>query len=152
MGNSEQLRYKYLAYIVIRDALGFYFGIPQFLNNEHLTKVFDKAVAEKIRETKKEKSRDLTDKEIANCSRLIRRSLAARVKELKEDWIHSKEVLFEDNLWLEWLGLDKDFFIYYIGSLNTEAKDALAVVPKWKTRDHSLGRMYINDNFTFTGF
>jgi hypothetical protein len=143
----QQKRYKYLAYIVVRDAIGFYFGIPEFLLEDNLEDVFVRAVEEKIKELKKEKGRNLTSREFNRCLISVKRALNARIKELEEDFNNCQDVLFEDNLWLQLLDLDAMFFREYLPKLSTHIKKELAVIPKWGTRDHSLGRTYINDNF-----
>lgn len=143
----EQLRYKRLAFVTIRDAIAFYFGIPEFLKDENLTEVFAKALQEKINTLQEDKQRELTQKEINRCFHTVRKSLSLRIKELEEDLVHCENVLFHDNIWLQLLDVDENFFKTYLTRLNSEAKRSLAVVPKWGCRDHSLGRAYINDNF-----
>lgn len=149
MLTTQKQRYKYLAYIVIRDAIGFYFGIPKFLEQKNLESVLRKAVTEKVMALKNEKGRELTQKEVTQCVRSVRRQLISRIRELESDFDCCQQVLFEDNLWLQLLDVNETFFASYLPKLNDKTKDMLAVVPKLKTRDHSLGRPYINDNFNF---
>lgn len=148
--NLQKQRYRYLAYIVVRDAIGFYFGIPQFLAEDNLDSVFVNALQEKLKEVRKEKGRSPTPKEVNRIIRLVKRSLNARVKELEEDFATCKDVLFNRNIWLELLDLNEDFFKVYLPNLDDKLKKDLSVVPKWGTRDHSLGRTYINDNFNLS--
>lgn len=150
--NSElqKRRYQYLAYIVLRDAIGFYFGIPQFLSEDNLDDVFVKALQEKLKEIKAEKGRNPTPKEINRSIRLVKRSLNARIKELEDDFANCEDVLFNKNIWLELLDLNEDFFRTYLPKLDDKIKADLAVIPKHGTRDHSLGRTYINDNFNLS--
>lgn len=152
MSDNEQLKYKHLAFLVLRDALAFYLGIPKFLEEENLIKILSKAIQEREKELRLEKERELTPKEKARCLRVTRLSLNLRIKELKIDLAYAKEILFEDNVWLQHLNLNEDFFFTYLSRLDEKTKNELAVVPKWKTKDHSLGRPYINDNFNFEGF
>ena len=147
---TQKRRYKYLAYVVIRDAIGFYFGIPKFLNQDNLEKVVDKALEEKLRIIKKEKNRELTTKEKNRCLRSVKRAVTLRVRELEEDFNHCERILFEDNLWLQLLDLKESFFKRYFAKLNEDTINSLAVIPKLKTRDHSLGRAYINDSFNLS--
>ena len=145
--NMEQQRYKRLAYVTVRDAIAFYFGIPEFLKDENLTDVFARALQEKINTLQEDRQRELTQKELIKCFQSVRKSLRIRVKELEEDLVHCENVLFHDNIWLQLLDVEEDFFKVYLSRLDSDTKRALAVIPKWGTRDHSLGRVYINDNF-----
>lgn len=146
----QNLRYKRLAYCVIRDAIAFYFGIPKLFKDNDYTGAVDDLIVAKISSLEKAKNRPLTEKEVAKCKRLTEKIMAVRLKELTTDYDQCKEVLFEDNLWLQLLDLKADFFKNFLDTLPQETKDELAVIPKWTTRDHSLGRPYINDNFELT--
>jgi hypothetical protein len=143
----QHLRYKYLAYCVIRDAIGFYFGIPKLFNQCPFEDAVSELSNQKITGLEQAKGRKLTDSEVDKCVRLTEKMMAGRLEELTEDYLYSKDVLFNDNLWLQLLDLNGSFFRDYLDSLSIDLKDELAVIPKWNTRDHSLGRPYINDDF-----
>jgi hypothetical protein len=136
--NLDQIRYKYLAYIVVRDAIGFYFGIPKFLNS------FDpeQVVEDRVNEKKSTPSKD------ARRQKLITRMVQNRMNVLMDDYRHSCEILFEDNLWLQLLDIEPDFFKNYLDKLPEEAKDKLAVVPTWRDRDEELRRPYQQAEYT----
>jgi hypothetical protein len=150
MLDLEQLRqkYRYFAFIVVRDAIGFYLGIPKFLEEENLRLVKDKALAEKLNKAKRSKNRELSPCEIEKCIKVVNKSVEFRIKELKEDFEYCESILFEDNLWLAHLNLNPEFLKTYLDRLDLDTKSELAVVPKWGINDHSLGRSYINDNFS----
>lgn len=144
---SEEKHYKFLAYIVLRDSVAFYLGIPKFLEEDNLKNILRETTLDKIKRIRVKENRDLTTQEYNKCLNLAKRSLALRIKELQDDFKYCEDVLFEDNDWLQLLNLDSCFFKRYFEKLDEESKARLAVVPKFKTRDHSLGRSYINDNF-----
>jgi len=146
----QKLRYQYFAYCVIRDALGFYFGIPQFLQTVDFNKVVSDRLALKIKDREDVVGRPLSDKEKARYRKSIERSVRTRIYELEEDYRYAEAVLFEDNIWLQHLDLDVEFFKHYLPKLAPEHKTQLAVVPNWTTRDHSLGRAYLVDNRNVT--
>jgi hypothetical protein len=145
--STEEKSYKHFAYLVVRDSIAFYFGIPKFLEEENLKEVLKQITEDKIRQAEFKKGADLNQKEYNKCINSARRSLSLRVKELEKDLERCEDVLFRDNHWLQLLDLDESFFKGYFAKLDQATKDSLAVVPKFKTRDHSLGRSYINDNF-----
>jgi len=146
----QHLRYRYLAYCVIRDAIGFYFGIPKLFEQSNFSVALKEFTDQKINELQKSKNRPLEQKEIDKCTKVTEKLMASRLKELTTDYENCQDVLFTDNLWLQLLDLDSEFFKNYLPKLSSELIDELAVVPKWHTRDHSLGRPYINDNFDLT--
>lgn len=146
----EKLKYKRLAYCVVRDAIGFYFGIQKFFELNNPKDAYTKIVQSRLEIIEREKGRKPTEREILKCKKFVRRLINARIKELKIDYVYTKQVLFTDNLWTEHLDINADYFRSYLENLPQNEKDALAVVPKWTTYDHSLGRPYINDNFDMT--
>lgn len=148
----QQLRYRYLAYCVIRDAIGFYYGIPKFFNACNTEEVHTKMISDKIESLQTLKSKELNEKERAKCELSVRRTIDKRIKELEEDYNNCVDVLFGDNIWLQLLDVKGEYLKHYLDTLPENMKDELAVVPKWATRDHSLGRSYINDDFTFKDF
>lgn len=105
---------------------------------------------DKITQWEVVKDRKLTDKEIKRCSNIVNRSIQNRLKELTMDYEYCEDVLFNDNIWLQLLDVNGEFLKSYLNKLPQETKDQLAVVPKWNTRDHSLGRAYINDDFNYS--
>lgn len=145
----QKQRYKFFAYKVIRDAIGFYFGIPKFFKENDIRDEYKSQVACKLESIERNKGRKPTDREVAKCQRIVLRALNERIAELKTDFAYSKDVLFnnDDNIWLQHLELNGEFFKSYLDGLPEDTKDELAVIPKWSTRDHSLGRSYINDDF-----
>jgi hypothetical protein len=146
----QNLRYKRFAYCIIRDAIAFYFGIPKLFAENDYIKALDSLIAEKLSNLEKAKKRPLTEREINKCKRLTERLMASRLEELTTDFNHCKDVLFKDNVWLQLLDVNAEVFKTFLDTLPEHTKDELAVVPKWSTRDHSLGRPYINDNFKLT--
>lgn len=122
------LNYQRLAYTVLRDATGFYFGIPMFFEQNS-----DKTVAIK--------SITDTGKTPDEAEKIIYK----RTKELEEDFKHCYELINSDNIWYQLLGLTPESFYNYLQNLPAEERRQLAVVPKWTTQDYSLGRPYIND-------
>lgn len=147
MSQWHKKRYQYLAYETVRDAIAFWIGIPKFLEESNLQLIHDKALAKKLNLTKRVRGRELTPEEINKCVRSVKRAIDCRVKELREDFKYCEDVLFTDNLWLQWLNLNPEFFKVYLNKLNQTTLNELAVIPKWGINDHSLGRSYINDNF-----
>jgi hypothetical protein len=142
----QKLRYRYFAYCVVRDAIGFYFGIPKFLQTVDFNTVVSEKVKAKVAEAEAELGRKPSSKELGRYRRSVEKSVKSRIRELEEDFEHCKLVLFEDNLWLNHLDLDVEFFKTYLPKLSEDVKNQLAVVPSWTTRDHSLGRPYLVDN------
>lgn len=142
-----QNRYRYLAYLVVRDAIGFYFGIPKFLGSFDREAAVGQFFERNLRALERRKSRPLARQEIERCRRAAERAVTERIALLEEDLKHCREVLFSDNIWLDHLNLDCQFLKLYLGRLPEEVQEELAVVPNWSTRDHSLGRSYINDRF-----
>lgn len=142
----QKLRYKYFAYCVVRDAIGFYFGIPKFLQDVDFNEVVRQRLTERTEARENVIGRLLSDKEKAKYRKSIEKSVRTRIYDLEEDYRFCEQVLFEDNIWLQHLDLDPNFFKNYLPSLPDTTKDQLAVVPNWTTRDHSLGRPYLVDN------
>lgn len=138
--NLDRLRYKYVAYLVIRDAIGFYFGIPKFMKTLDTEAVINYKVAERT------KGKDLTERQLEKHSRLVTKSVKARVAYLEDDLEHCREVLFTDNIWMQLLDLDVEFFKSYLDKLPPTITDELAIVPNWTTRDDSLSRPYSTSN------
>lgn len=134
----DKLRYRYLAYFVIRDAIGFYFGIPKFMEGLDVDKIVKSKLDDKI------KDKEVTDQQIEKYRRLITKSINARITHLQEDHKFCQEVLFTDNIWLQLLDIDAQFLHTLLTKLTTEAADELAIVPNWTTRDDSLRRPYLN--------
>lgn len=128
--STQHFNYQRLAYTVLRDAVGFYFGIPEFFEQNS-----DRAKAIKtIIDTGK------TPEE-------AEKIIAKRTKELQDDFSHCCVLLKSDNIWYQLLGVNPDFFYQYLQGLSAEERQNLAVVPKWTTQDYSLGRSYISDKF-----
>lgn len=128
MTKREKQRYKYLAYVVIRDALGFYLGINKFFQDLDV----DAVVQDKI-------SNGLSDAD-------ARQHIKHRLKGLQQDLEHAQQTLFTPNIWLMWLNLHPSYVKEYVEKLTDDEKEVLAVVPTWKTRDHSLRRPYLVDD------
>ncbi len=149
MTSTERQHYRYLAYIVLRDALAFYLGIPKFLNEENIKLVYEKALSTKLSNVEKTKGRQLSSSEINKYTKSVARSFQKKIKELKNDYKHCEEVLFLDNLWLQSLDIDPEFLREYVNKLTDQAKNNLAVVPRWGVNDFALSRNYINDNFSY---
>jgi hypothetical protein len=127
---KQKSHYQKLAWIVIRDAVGFYFGIQEFFDaNNNLTEAVDFLV-------KQGKTKDEA-----------RKIVLSRMKELTEDFEHCKEILSTDNIWHQLLDQDPEVFFQYLNTLSTDERRELAVVPRWTTRDYFLGRPYLNDKF-----
>lgn len=128
--SNQCFNYKRLAYTVLRDAIGFYFGIPEFFEQNS-----DKTKAVQL----------ITDtgKTHEEAEKIIQK----RTKELQDDFNHCCVLLKHDNIWYQMLGVNPEFFYNYLQTLTKEERLGLAVVPKWMTQDYSLGRPYINDKF-----
>ncbi len=144
----QRLRYRYLAYRTIRDALGFYLGIPKFLADVNVDEVVNQKFTHRLSILEKKKGRKLTDKEATRSKRTIEKTVLNRISLLNQDYLYCEDVLFNDNLWLQLLDVDPEFFRNYLDRLTPSMKDELAVVPNWTTRDHSLGRPYITDKMS----
>ena len=142
-----KLHYKRLAYSVIRDAIGFYFGIPQFLKEAEETwqQAFETKLRSKLDYHQKRTGREVTEAELEAYRAWVRRSMHNRILELTEDYEHCKDVLFNNNTWLELLEIDPRQLELRINLIDQETQDELAVVPTWTTSDYSLGRSYISD-------
>lgn len=140
----QNLRYKYLAFSVIRDAIGFYLGIPKFLAKP-TDEVYQSRLKSKIELREKKLQRPLTNKELARCELIVSNGIESRISQLKIDLLDCEDVLFHDNHWLQLLNLDAGFIRSYLNKLSQATKDELAIVPNWTTKDHSLGRPYITD-------
>lgn len=134
------LRYKCFAYFVIRDALGFYFGIPKFLSTCDLNQVIEEKLDKKI------KNQTLSVEQINKHRRLITKSVQKRVDSLREDYQNCQDTLFTDNLWLQWLGIDPEFFKRYVKTVSVTAIEELAIVPTWNRRDDLLRRPYLSSD------
>lgn len=139
VNNLDILRYRYLAYFVIRDAIGFYFGIPKFMSDLDIDKVAEARLKVKL----SVKPTD-SEKQIDKHKRLILKSINSRVEYLKEDYEFCKDVLFEDNVWLELLDIDPQFFKSYLAKMPESVVNELAIIPSWHTRDEDLGRPYLS--------
>lgn len=133
----EVLRYKYLAFLVVRDSISFYYGIPKFFETFDMEKSVDAKVREKF------SNEDHTPKQKTRYRKLISKSIEKRVNYLKEDYEHCKQTLFEDNIWLQLLDIDPNFFKTYLNKLPPNLQNELAVVPKLSVRDDSLPRPYL---------
>lgn len=141
---SQKQRYKYLAYCVVRDAIGFYLGIPQFLHeNKDTTKACNYVFKCKI----KTRKTPLTEKDVEALKQWSENTVSARIKELEEDFEHCIELLTTNNIWLQLLDTTPEVLIKQINSLTELERETLAIVPKWTTQDHALGRPFINDDF-----
>lgn len=128
--SNQCFNYQKLAYIVIRDAVGFYFGIPEFFaQNSDKEQAIDSIVS--------------TGKTQEEAEKIVNK----RTKELQEDFNYCYELLKSDNIWYQLVGLNPEAFYTYLQSLSVEERQKLAVIPKWTTQDYSLGRPYINDKF-----
>jgi hypothetical protein len=137
--NSDQNnRYKLLAFLIIRDAIGFFFGIPKFFESLNIDEVIKNKLNDKI------KDREITDKQKDKYRRLITKSVNARIAYLQEDYEFCKDVLFTKNIWLELLNIDPIFFETYLNKMSEKSIDELAIVPNWTMRDESLRRPYLN--------
>lgn len=128
--SKSRFNYQRLAYTVLRDAVGFYFGIPEFFEQnsdrqESIQAIIDTGKTEEEAE----------------------KILVKRTKELQDDFSHCCILLKTDNIWYQLLDLNPEFFYNYLQGLSKEEKASLAVVPKWITQDYSLGRPYISDKF-----
>ncbi len=132
----QQLGYKYLAYIVLRDALAFYFGIPIFLESINQEELVNEQIQRRI------KQKNLTDKQILRQRKLINQSITRRINLLKEDHKHAEELLFTSNFWLDWLDIDPEFFKSYLPNLSDKTIAELAIIPNWDFRDEELRRPY----------
>ena len=145
----QQLFYRYFAYRVIRDALGFYLGIPTFLSSSEATykDAFETLLTKKTERYISVKGKPPGDAQIKAFSKSIKKKLAKRLSSIEEDYKECELILLENNIWLDLLGLDEDFFPRFICRLSGESVEELSVVPNWLTPDISLGRSYINDNF-----
>lgn len=132
----QQLGYKYLAFIVIRDAIGFYYGIPIFLESINQEELVNDRLQERT------KRNNLTYKQILRQRQSINQSITRRIANLKEDYKHTEELLFTENVWLDWLGIDPEFFKCYLPNLPEKTVAELAVVPSWDFRDEELRRPY----------
>lgn len=129
--SKQCFNYQRLAYVVLRDAIGFYFGIPAFFEQNK-----DKTTAiNSIMDTGK------TQEE-------AEKIILKRTKELQDDFNHCCVLLKSDNVWYQLLGVNPEFFYNYLQGLSEDERRDLAVIPKWTTQDYSLGRPYINDKFT----
>lgn len=133
----DKLRYRYLAYFVVRDAIGFYFGIPKFMDSIDRDKVIAERLEQKIA------GRDVPEEKVCRYRELIEKSVDNRISHLAEDFQHCEDVLFNDNIWLQLLDIDCEFFKSYLHKLSTSTTDELAIVPNWTTRDDSLSRPYL---------
>ncbi len=146
MNNTEikKLRqgYQRLAYNVIRDAIGFFFGIPKFLAENK-----DRSIAYNYFLGLK-----LDDGEIPSTKlkKDIEEKIDCRIQDLEEDLEDCKTLLFDDNIWYQVLNLTPETFVRYLNSLSEEEMSELAIVPKWTTQDCSLGRPHITDSFSLT--
>jgi hypothetical protein len=114
----QKLRYRYFAYSVIRDAIGFYFGIPKFLQTVDFNEVVRMRLADKVALREGVVGRALSDKEKTRYRKSIEKSVRSRIYELEEDYRFCEEVLFEDNIWLQHLDLDVEFFKHYLPKLS----------------------------------
>lgn len=138
--SRQRQRYQRLAYSVVRDAIGFKFGIPIFLkDNLDRTPAKEYLISLKIRE-----GTEITDKVIS----LIEEKIEARLNDLEEDLSHCEELLGTDNVWLQLLDLTPESLQLYLANLTEEEKIELALIPKWTTLDCALGRTFINDEFS----
>lgn len=133
----EVLRYKYLAFLVVRDSISFYYGIPKFFDTFNIEESVNAKVNERFG------SEAHTDKQRNRYKKLISKSIEKRVNYLKDDYKHCKQTLFEDNIWLQLLDIDPEFFKTYLDKLPRKLQDELAVVPKLSVRDDSLPRPYL---------
>lgn len=141
----QRLRYKYFAYIVVRDAIGFYFGIPKFKSSTDLETVVHERLEKKIDLWQLKRKTVISDSERSKLEKSVRKKVNDRMQQLDADFIYCKQVLFEDNLWLQHLDLDPGFFKTYLPQLPDKMKDKLAVVPTWTRRDYALKRPYLVD-------
>lgn len=132
----QHLGYKYLAYVVIRDSIGFYFGIPIFLESFNQEELVNQKLQDRI------KRKNLTQKQILRHRQTINQSVARRINCLKEDLAHTEELLFTRNVWLEWLDIDPEFFQTYLPNLPDKVIAELAIIPNWDFRDEELRRPY----------
>ena len=82
---AENLKYKHLAFYVVRDSIGFFFGIPKFLNSLNVEEVVEKKLQDKI------KDKSISDKQKDKYRNLITKSVNARITYLKEDHRFCKE-------------------------------------------------------------
>lgn len=139
---TESLRYKYLAYYVLRDAIGFFYGIPKFLESLDRDAVIESKLQKKI------KDKQVSEQQIIKYRSLIEKSVDKRIKYLEEDYVHCQDVLFKDNVWLQLLDIDPEFFKVYLNKLPKEISDELAIVPSWTVRDHSLKRSYYERDYS----
>ncbi len=144
----QKLRYRYLAYCTIRDAVGFYFGIPKFLANVNQVAVIEEQFQKRTKFLETKKARELTPEEAKRCRRSVEKTVLDRIALLQDDFLNCKDVLFTDNIWLQLLDLSPEFLQTYLCGLQPSVRDELAVVPNWTTRDHSLGRPYIGDKMS----
>lgn len=133
---TQQLGYKYLAYIVIRDSIAFFFGIPIFLESFDQEELVNQRLQERI------KRKNLTNKQILHQRQCINRSITRRIETLKQDYKHAEELLFTSNEWLDWLNIDPEFFQCYLPNLPEKIIAELAVIPSWDFRDEELRRPY----------
>lgn len=139
--NLDILRYRYLAFLTIRDSIGFYLGIPKFIESVDIPEIIEEKLQEKL-STKL----NPTDRQISKYRNSIAKSIEARLAYLLDDYKSCEDVLFNDNIWLQLLDLDPTFMKSYINKLSSDMKEELAVVPSWTIRDDSLRRPYLNND------
>lgn len=136
MNSNKALRNRYqrLAYCVVRDAIGFYLGIPHFFedntNHEEILTYLSSLYPDKDEE-------------------YLEAKIKSRILELQEDYEYSRLLLSENNLWFEILDITPDIIQEYLNKLTTVERRKLAIIPRWATQDYSLGRPHINNNFDF---
>lgn len=135
------LKYKYFAYMNVRDAIGFYLGIPIFLKTINQEELIEERLKQKLA-----KNPNYSEADILKYKKLITKSLQNRIKNLEDDYEYCKTVLFTDSLWLQWLDLDSNFFKTYLDRLPEHIVAKLAVIPSWTIRDDDLSRPYLNSD------
>lgn len=136
-GPQDELKYRLLAYIVVRDALAFYVGIPEFLQS------FDRlAIIEDRVRAKQQANPGITEAKLARYRKFTTKAVDRRIADLEADFTYCQTVLFEDNHWLQLLNLDPSVVKRLLSQTSADILKGLAVVPNWRDSDEELRRPY----------
>lgn len=149
--DTQALRYKRLAYLVVRDAIGFYLGIPKFFESVDVDSAVQWQIKIRSEKFATQAGRRPTELELLKIQKSANKFVSDRIQFLNEDFVHAKSTL-QSSIWVDYLGLPAGYLINYVDGLPENVKSDLAVVPNWTTRDHSLSRPYINDKFVYDQF
>jgi len=146
----QKLNYKRLAYCVLRDALGFYLGIPLFLvtcedTRADAVKFF---VEQKCSLYTTRSGKTPTEAQIKQYTQNVEKRMERRLQELLDDFSYAESVLFEDNIWLNLVDYDPSFYRNFLERLTDVEVLEMAIVPSWVTSDYDLGRKFIKDSLS----